>query len=199
MVTVSLDSEWSTPKVHPDVPRPPEPIYESYSAADHGGEDDFDDDEGGRELRASDDPLRQWTEDHRESFLAEMLRQEGRKAQPTIAASFAWEVESYFVTVATVSAHLQLPFHTIQRWTGSWFERRTLKDMGLWIQLGHWGSDAACPVPQPAPGDDFVIVDTLGVHPVHLDYCNCGQGGHHTVQLLRARLWPAMTTNPRTV
>jgi hypothetical protein len=53
MVTVSLDSEWSTPKVHPDVPRPPEPIYESYSAADHGGEDDFDDDEGGRDLRAS--------------------------------------------------------------------------------------------------------------------------------------------------
>jgi hypothetical protein len=70
--------------------------------------------------------------------------------------------------------------------------------MGLRIQLGHWGSDAACPVPQAAPGDDFVIVDTLGVHPVHLDYCNCGQGGHHTVQLLRARLWPATTTNPRT-
>ncbi|KAJ7834048.1 hypothetical protein B0H14DRAFT_3087643 [Mycena olivaceomarginata] len=70
--------------------------------------------------------------------------------------------------------------------------------MGLQIQLEHWGSDAACPVPQAAPGDDFVIVDTLGVHPVHLDYCNCGQGGHHTVQLLRAWFWPATTTNPRT-
>ncbi|KAJ7808713.1 hypothetical protein B0H14DRAFT_3761075 [Mycena olivaceomarginata] len=52
----------------------------------------------------------------------------------------------------TVATHLQLPFHTIQRWTGSWFERRALKDMGLRIQLRHWGSDAACPVPQAALG-----------------------------------------------
>ncbi|KAJ7860163.1 hypothetical protein B0H13DRAFT_1451406, partial [Mycena leptocephala] len=55
-----------------------------------------------------------------------------------------------------------------------------------------------CPVPNPAPGDDFVIVDNHGVHRVGLDYCGCGQGGHHTIQLLRAQLWPATTTNPRT-
>ncbi|KAJ7863782.1 hypothetical protein B0H14DRAFT_2574722 [Mycena olivaceomarginata] len=211
MVTVSLDNEWSIPKVHPDVVRPPEPIYESYSAADHGGEDNYDDDEGGRDLRASDDPLRQWTEDHRETYLVEMLRQEGRSdyTEATTCSRCLRGTADHRCNTCmgggellcdscTVATHLQLPFHTIQRWTGSWFERRALKDMGLRIQLGHWGSDAACPVPQAAPGDDFVIVDTLGVHPVHLDYCNCGQGGHHTVQLLQARLWPATTTNPRT-
>ncbi|KAJ6448587.1 hypothetical protein C8R45DRAFT_1132896 [Mycena sanguinolenta] len=98
-----------------------------------------------------------------------------------------------------VSAHCQLPFHTIQRWTGSSFERRTLKDMGLQIQLGHWHDlDRVCPLPQPAAGNDFVIIDSHGVHSVNLDFCNCGRGGAPTVQLLRARLWPATTTNPRT-
>lgn len=40
--------------VHPDVPRSatPELIYEEYAAGDHGG-DDFDDKEGGRDLRES--------------------------------------------------------------------------------------------------------------------------------------------------
>jgi hypothetical protein len=53
-------------------------------------------------------------------------------------------------------------------------------------------------VPEPAPNDDFVIVDNTGVHPVHLDYCGCGQGGLHTVQLLCAQLWATTTTRPRT-
>ncbi|KAJ7707007.1 hypothetical protein B0H14DRAFT_3099615 [Mycena olivaceomarginata] len=70
--------------------------------------------------------------------------------------------------------------------------------MGLRIQLGHWHvSDRACPLLQAAPGDDFVIVDSSGVHPVHLYFCMCGWSGHPTVQLLRARLWPATTTNLR--
>ncbi|KAJ7307861.1 hypothetical protein DFH08DRAFT_823947 [Mycena albidolilacea] len=54
--------------VHPDVPRSatPELIYEEYAAGDHGG-DDFDDKEGGRDLHESDNPLRQWAEDHRDT------------------------------------------------------------------------------------------------------------------------------------
>ncbi|KAJ7749352.1 hypothetical protein B0H14DRAFT_2636384 [Mycena olivaceomarginata] len=207
MVTVSLDNKWSIPKVHPDVVRPPEPIYESYSAVDHSEEDDYNDDEG----NAKDDPLRQWTEDHCEIDLIEMLRLEGRSDYTeamTCSRCLRGTAHHCCITCMgggellcdsfTVATHLQLPFHTIQRWTGSWFEHRAFKDMGLQIQLKHWGSDAACPVPQPAPGDDFVIVYTLGVHPVHLDYCNCGQGRHHTVQLLQAWLWPVTTMNPRT-
>ncbi|KAJ6448083.1 hypothetical protein C8R45DRAFT_1128122, partial [Mycena sanguinolenta] len=169
-------------QIHPVVP-----IYEPFSTGDHGGED-YDDEDGGRDLRDSDDPLRQWAEDHRTTFLAEMLRHEGR-GECTGAA----------MPPCIVSAHRQLPFHTIQRWTGSSFERRTLKDMGLRIQLGHWHDlDRVCPLPQPAAGNDFVIIDSHGVHSVNLDFCNCGRGGAPTVQLLRARLWPATTTNPRT-
>lgn len=86
-----------------------------------------------------------------------------------------------------------------QFWNGRTFERKTLKELGLRIQLGHWhGAEHCCPVPTPASGDDFVIVDNLGVHEVALDYCGCGLGGAPTVQLLRAQFYPATTTNPRT-
>ncbi|KAJ7033998.1 hypothetical protein C8F04DRAFT_1210759 [Mycena alexandri] len=90
-----------------------------------------------------------------------------------------------------VAAHTQLPLHQIEFWTGKIFERKTLKDLGMRIQLGHWHSVNRCP-------DDFVIVDIHGVHNVALDYCGCGTGGHPTVQLLRAHLWPATSTNPKT-
>ncbi|KAJ6458910.1 hypothetical protein C8R47DRAFT_994891, partial [Mycena vitilis] len=95
--------------------------------------------------------------------------------------------------------HRQLPFHRIEHWTGAQFERKSLKDLGLRIQLGHWhGATRSCSVPTPAINDDFVVVDVHGVHQVGLDYCGCGHGGHPTVQLLRARLWAATTTNPKT-
>ncbi|KAJ7690306.1 hypothetical protein B0H16DRAFT_1353744, partial [Mycena metata] len=99
-----------------------------------------------------------------------------------------------------VLAHSQLPFHQIELWTGHMFQRKTLKDLGLRIQLGHWHgvNRGVCAVPLPATGDDFVIVDIHGVHDVALDYCGCGTGGHPTVQLLRAHLWPATSTNPKT-
>ncbi|KAJ7500344.1 hypothetical protein B0H11DRAFT_1714858 [Mycena galericulata] len=98
-----------------------------------------------------------------------------------------------------LAAHLKLPFHRTEYWSGKMFARKTLKSMGLHIQLGHWHDvNRTCPVPLPAITNDFVIVDVLGVHEVSLDYCGCGQGGLPTVQLLHARLWPATTTNPKT-
>ncbi|KAJ7160358.1 hypothetical protein C8R46DRAFT_1164810 [Mycena filopes] len=98
-----------------------------------------------------------------------------------------------------VQAHRQLPLHRVEHWTGSQFELRTLKSMGLRIQLGHWeSSNPTCLLPRPAPGDDFVIVDSNGVHDVGLDFCGCAQEELRTVQLLRAQLWAATTTNPKT-
>ncbi|KAJ7094134.1 hypothetical protein C8R44DRAFT_645647, partial [Mycena epipterygia] len=99
-----------------------------------------------------------------------------------------------------VHRHAQLPFHRVQEWTGLIFECRTLKTLGLHFQLGHWHERVrVCPVPLPAWGDDFVIVDSHGVHEVGLDYCGCASSGSgsQTVQLLRAHLYPATTTNPR--
>ncbi|KAJ7442097.1 hypothetical protein B0H11DRAFT_1724840, partial [Mycena galericulata] len=159
-----------------------------------------------------DDPFRQWAEDHRETFLTEVLRLEGRgdhASYTTCSRCLDGNADhrcsdclgggELLCSRCILNGHRQLPFHKIQRWTGSIFERRTLKALGLRIQLGHWhGQNRTCPLPIPAPGDDFVIVDNTAVHQVGLDYCGCGQGGHSTVQLLRAQLWSATTTNPRT-
>ncbi|KAF7368058.1 CxC2 domain-containing protein [Mycena sanguinolenta] len=214
IVQITLDEEHRTPRVHPDVARLREPVYEPYSAADHG-EYDEDYDEGGRAWRAiilfSNGPKTTGRRIWPKSCVAKggatrlmtlalgvmSLRQGGR----TTAAFLASTAGSCFALLA--SSQPIVIFHStkIQRWDGAKFEQVTLKALGLRIQLGHWhGSvtDRICPLPLTAPHDDFVIIDTSGVHPVHLDYCNCGLGGHPTVQLLRARLWAATTTNPQT-
>ncbi|KAJ6503653.1 hypothetical protein C8R45DRAFT_818086 [Mycena sanguinolenta] len=163
-------------------------------------------------VNLQDNPLRQWAEDHRDSFLAEMLRHEGRgehaeslmcrrcgEGSADHRCLHCLGGDELLCDRCILVSHRQMPFHKIERWTGTHFERKTLKEMGLRIQLGHWhGLDRVCPLPQPAAGNDFVIIDNHGVHQVNLDFCNCGKGGLPTVQLLRARLWPATTTNPRT-
>ncbi|KAJ7434249.1 hypothetical protein B0H11DRAFT_2258549 [Mycena galericulata] len=181
----------------------PEPVY-----------DVLEDEEGGRVLRDSDDPLRQWVEDHREMFLQELLRWEGRGDHRSYSICGRCSVGKaeyrcrdcvgggeLLCSDCIVKRHLQLPLHRIQYWTGSLFERKTLKELGLRIQLGHWHDrDRRCPAPRPASGDDFVIVDSHGVHKVGLDFCGCSSQGSglETVQLLRAQLFPATTSNPRT-
>ncbi|KAJ6476812.1 hypothetical protein C8R45DRAFT_833720, partial [Mycena sanguinolenta] len=159
-----------------------------------------------------DDPLRQWVEDYRTSYLEEVLRLEGRGDHihyVTCCLCGAGDADhrcrdclgggELMCRTCVVDGHRRLPFHPIEHWTGSTFERLSLKDLGLRIQLGHWHDiNRVCPVSQHAFGDDFVIIDIHGVHQVALDYCGCGQGGHPTRQLLRAQLWPATTTNPKT-
>ncbi|KAJ7732706.1 hypothetical protein B0H16DRAFT_1732692 [Mycena metata] len=202
-------------KVHSDVPRS-RPVYDWYSGGDLGVDRDEegweDEDEGPRAPRNSDNPLGQWAEDHLTTYLTESLRLEGRgdharyttcprcaEGSPDHRCRHCLGGGELLCRDCIVLAHSQLPFHQIEYWTGEMFERTTLKALGLRIQLGHWyGATRVCPNPQPAIADDFVIVDLHGVHNVALDYCGCGTAGHPTVQLLRAQLWPATTTNPKT-
>ncbi|KAJ7145473.1 hypothetical protein C8R46DRAFT_966281 [Mycena filopes] len=209
------------PRIHPDVGKRSAPIYDLYSGGDIGvdradddweDKDEDEDDDGPRRPRASDDPLREWAEFHLEEYLRESLCLEGRGGHANYSTCPGCSERpadhrcrhclsggQLLCSECVVQTHQYLPFHGIEQWTGTMFLRRTLKDMGLRIQLGHWhGADRRCPLPKPAKGKDFVIVDIHGVHQVALDYCDCGFGGHPTVQLLRAQLWPATTTNPQT-
>ncbi|KAJ7080573.1 hypothetical protein B0H15DRAFT_953443 [Mycena belliarum] len=197
-------------KLYPDTRKDDVPVYDAYDGGVEGGLES--DDEQGRDLRESDDPLRQWAEDHLATFLEELLRLEGRgdhrdsmncvscrKGAPDHRCIDCFAGGRLHCQSCVLREHQELPFHRIEHWNGTAFKRKSLRELGLRIQLGHWsGADRRCPLPRPPAGDDFVIVDNSGVHQVALDYCNCGQGGADTVQLLRAGLFPATTTNPRT-
>ncbi|KAJ3560603.1 hypothetical protein NP233_g10727 [Leucocoprinus birnbaumii] len=52
------------------------------------------------------------------------------------------------------AAHLKNPFHHIQRWNGSFFERASLNDTGFVIHLGHRG--APCPHNSKSPSQ-FIV------------------------------------------
>jgi hypothetical protein len=112
--------------------------------------------------------------------------------------------------------HKDLPFHRLQVlrfrcvllffnlqlcqvWNGRFFEKLSLKDLGLRYQLGHGG--AKCPMPSPGPSN-LLVFDTSGVHSVAVDFCDCGQSGHvlhQRTQFLRARWFPATFDRPKTV
>lgn len=82
-------------------------------------------------------------------------------------------------------------------WNDLFFQRNTLKQMGLRVQLGHEPGER-CYNPRPSAGDDFVVIDVHGVHEIALDFCGCASAQIHYKQLLRARWYPATTSDPRT-
>lgn len=84
-----------------------------------------------------------------------------------------------------------------QEWNGDYFQRMTLKSLGLRVQLGH-PPGSTCYNGKMAPGDDFVVIDTNGIHQIGLDFCGCEQAQTHYKQLLRSRWFPATTSEPRT-
>ncbi|KAJ7811904.1 hypothetical protein B0H14DRAFT_3090558 [Mycena olivaceomarginata] len=151
--------------------------------------------------------MAQWR-DRRAVFLDELLCTEGRgyHRQQTRCATCATDVakaifrcrdcftDALFCKACLVSIHRDNPLHRVECWgDGAFFETIDLKSLGLRIQLGHASSEN-----EKGPRDDFCIVDSNGIHEVGLDFCCCGLAEDHDVQLLRARLYPATTTNPVT-
>jgi hypothetical protein len=65
------------------------------------------------------------------------------------------------------------------------------------VQLGHKVGES-CLLPNRAFNNDFVLIDTLGIHPMAMDFCGCSKARSHTQQLLRVGWFPATTTDPRT-
>ncbi|KAI0654695.1 hypothetical protein C8Q70DRAFT_879022, partial [Cubamyces menziesii] len=71
----------------------------------------------------------------------------------------------------TVGRHADLPWHRVERWTGQMFERTSLANLGLLIQLGH-ADMSQCSNPRPACSD-FCVIDVSGQHHVNLLFCGC--------------------------
>ncbi|KIJ90500.1 hypothetical protein K443DRAFT_116509 [Laccaria amethystina LaAM-08-1] len=97
-----------------------------------------------------------------------------------------------------VKAHQHLPLHRIERWTGEFFSKESLKALGLRVQLGHGGRPCPCPSPGPL---GFMVFDTSGVHSVNINYCECPNDSlpDRRTQLLRQEWFPATFTRPNTV
>ncbi|KAG2092145.1 uncharacterized protein F5147DRAFT_748044 [Suillus discolor] len=66
-----------------------------------------------------------------------------------------------------VDRHKCLPLHVINistKWNGQYFERTSLKDIGLRVQLGHSDMTCACPV---RGHTDFLVLHVNGIHRVN--------------------------------
>lgn len=72
-----------------------------------------------------------------------------------------------------------------------------MKDLGLRVQLGH-PVGQRCILPQQVSKDEFVLIDTNGIHELGLDFCGCETSNSHVRQLLRHGWFPSTATDPRT-
>ncbi|KAG1727954.1 uncharacterized protein EDB91DRAFT_1239465 [Suillus paluster] len=97
----------------------------------------------------------------------------------------------------TVYDHLRCPTHRIKEWTGSFFIATSLKKLGLRIQLGHTTGES-CILPHKSFNDNFVLIDTNGIHEMVVDFCGCETSQTHTKQLLCMGWFPSTTVDPRT-
>jgi hypothetical protein len=101
-----------------------------------------------------------------------------------------------FIFITRLKKSSQLTQVICQRWTGNFFEKDSLQNLGLRYQLGH--SSAPCPCPHPGPAN-FIVFDLSGPHHVSIDYCQCGEDPlPFWTQLLREGWFPATQSRPQT-
>ncbi|KAJ7434219.1 hypothetical protein B0H11DRAFT_2258641 [Mycena galericulata] len=86
-----------------------------------------------------------------------------------------------------------------QVWNGEFFERVTLKSLGLRVQLGH-SRFSTCGSPRPGH-QDFTVLNWNGIHNVAVDFCGCANShlaGLPRQQLLRMSWYPSTHAEPQT-
>ncbi|KAF9487375.1 hypothetical protein BDN71DRAFT_1404852, partial [Pleurotus eryngii] len=135
---------------------------------------------------------------HRDKYIEEFLRLEAPNINnicPRCSASIEPPNQyrcsqcfgdGLFCKTCIVEQHATNLLHQIEVWS-----------LGLRLQLGH-PVDDECTNPVRAFGNSFIVITSHGVIPVTLDFCGCMGHAAHNVQLLRARLFPATSTDPRT-
>lgn len=99
-----------------------------------------------------------------------------------------------------VRDHMSLPFHRIEKWTGTYFMGTSLKSLGYILHLGHSG--------EPCPNVDhnraqprfrpMVITHSNGLHNIPVQFCCCYSAPPDAIQLLDAQLFPATMEHPQT-
>ncbi|KAG2111109.1 hypothetical protein DEU56DRAFT_762242 [Suillus clintonianus] len=122
-----------------------------------------------------------------------------------------------------LEAHKSLPFHKMQEWNGKCFGDTSLMQMGYIWHLGHGGRP--CPSSQGSwewedldvhidnqvegtgshiasetspPTTSLTIVHSTGVFTHNILWCHCPGSLQQSLQLLKAGLFPASISRPRT-
>ncbi|KAJ6499626.1 hypothetical protein C8R47DRAFT_1211936 [Mycena vitilis] len=83
--------------------------------------------------------------------------------------------------------HKRRPLHLLKEWTGVFWERTSLADLGLVYQLGHPGRDCHRP---DADVHSMRVLDTTGVHMVNYRFCTCVMARPRSEQILSAGWHP---------
>ncbi|THU94960.1 hypothetical protein K435DRAFT_667355, partial [Dendrothele bispora CBS 962.96] len=155
--------------------------------------------------------LKKWAETSVDSYLAELLRIDGRHYSisqitcPDCSTSvvlvgyrcLGCEDSQLYCKACLVKKHTPNPFHKIQHWNGTFFCRDTLHNLGFVLSLGH-PTGQIYPCSSLAPVKTLVVLDMTGVHTLNVLYCHCFQAQDEVRQLLRSQLYPATQTSPRT-
>ncbi|KAJ7030498.1 hypothetical protein C8F04DRAFT_1263797 [Mycena alexandri] len=158
----------------------------------------------------ADFPMKVFVEKFRDETLDEWLRSEGRGSAKFFQTCAECKAANplfrcsrqtcfgpgMYCEMCIVKLHRQSPTHMIEKWTQGFFRPTTLDELGLRIQLGH-APGSYCPKATSAH-KDFVLMDTLGIRTVKLNFCGCDSTVTHRQQLMRACLWPATSLDPQT-
>ncbi|KAJ7041706.1 hypothetical protein C8F04DRAFT_1176799 [Mycena alexandri] len=155
-------------------------------------------------ITPSDKSMHEWRE-LRDDYLRLVLRLEGcgdasedvcpscNVEEPTIRCYDCFGEELH-CTACTVEMHAKNPLHVIDVWDGSMFQRTSLKNLGLRVQLCHKGCVS------PVPVDNFVLLDLGYIHELSVDFCGCEKrhGTPRWTEVIRKRWYPATHDTPRT-
>lgn len=165
-----------------------------------------------------------WRDMYREQYLVQNLALEGRGRLWGQCAMCAGSAlfrcldcvgACSFCRSCAVKAHRSAPLHIlevstewcgessvtdtdqhIQEWKNTHFQRVTLKDLGLRVQLGH-SFGQYCPF-RDSGNKDFVVIGMNGIHRVNVDFCGCPGHPEPFIQLLELRWWPSTPIAPQT-
>jgi CxC2 like cysteine cluster associated with KDZ transposases len=183
------------------------------------------------------DYLQEWKHKHRQTHLAKLVELEAPPANklcincqqcPGLYRCLDCHLgQRLLCKKCCLRVHQHNPFHKIQYWTGQFFDRADLGELGLIIHLGHDGNP--CPQPTTSPSwedveddnmqidkdddimveenlDDFsqsrtttmVFVDSSGIYRRHVYWCQCSATATHETQLFNMRFFPATSSRPTT-
>ncbi|KAJ6542872.1 hypothetical protein B0H19DRAFT_1268077 [Mycena capillaripes] len=127
----------------------------------------------------SDYPMLTWA-NHQDEYLDEFLRLEGR-GYAKIYSTYMLRPFALLPDVHRLAPHRSA--NTLDpgmEW--EFFERRTLKSLGLVIQLGHPpGTGCSDPIKAIVT---FTVIDLTGIHNIDVNFCNCDSKIERRQQLM---------------